>query len=95
MSNVFTASNDLSRAHLLARFLRHAWAAYWRWQMRRATVRLLHSLDDRMLTLFSQLEAVNNVFWRRSLKNASRIKGGTFGRACSVDLPSFSATNLA
>jgi uncharacterized protein YjiS (DUF1127 family) len=49
MSNVFTASNDLSRTHLLARFLRHAWAAYWRWQMRRATVRLLHSLDDRML----------------------------------------------
>jgi hypothetical protein len=47
------------------------------------------------LALFSQLEAVNNVFWRRSLKNASRIKGGTFGRACSVDLPSFSATNLA
>jgi uncharacterized protein YjiS (DUF1127 family) len=35
--------------HALGRLVRRAWAAYWHWQIRRATARLLHSLDDRVL----------------------------------------------
>lgn len=35
-------------AHPLGRLVQRAWAAYWRWQLRRATVQLL-SLDDHLL----------------------------------------------
>lgn len=54
MSDVTAQSNDWPRAlpglHSLGRLVRRAWAAYWRWQTRRATARLLHSLDDRVLS---------------------------------------------
>jgi uncharacterized protein YjiS (DUF1127 family) len=33
----------------LASLAFHAWQAYWRWQARRATVRILRSLDGRTL----------------------------------------------
>ena len=36
-------------AHPLARLVRRAWVAYWQWLTRRATVRLLESMDDHVL----------------------------------------------
>jgi uncharacterized protein YjiS (DUF1127 family) len=39
----------LPRQRWLTRLVRRAWTAYWQWQIRRATARLLYSLDDRVL----------------------------------------------
>ena len=36
-------------AHPLDRLVRRAWAAYWQWHTRRATVQLLESMDDHVL----------------------------------------------
>jgi uncharacterized protein YjiS (DUF1127 family) len=40
---------SVQSAHPLGRLAQRAWAAYWQWQLRRATVQLLYSLDDHLL----------------------------------------------
>jgi uncharacterized protein YjiS (DUF1127 family) len=51
MTPVTIISSHVQRAPAgrMARMARHAWSTYWDWYARRATVRILRSLDGRTL----------------------------------------------
>ena len=61
----------------LREFLHKAWLAYWDWQGRRATVRILHSLDARTLRDIGLSKGeINSVVYGRPEENRRHYTSG-------------------